>query len=170
MEQLSFDDLEAWKPVVGYEGMYEVSYLGRVRSVDRAIFQTGSRPCFKTRHGKMMSIFPMKSTGYLCVRLCRDGRAVTRTVHSLVLEAFHGPCPEGMESLHGKGGQHDNSAPNLHWGTRSENTLDQVRAGTHHHARKQKCPKGHEYDYIVPGTNKRHCNSCRRNSLEEEAA
>jgi hypothetical protein len=56
---------------------------------------------------------------------------VHQLVHQLVLEAFVGPRPDGMESLHGLGGKLDNRYPeNLRWGTSSENHLDQYRDGT----------------------------------------
>ena len=163
MEQLSFDDLEIWKPVPGYEGLYEVSSHGRVRSLDRRERITGPKAGFRWRRGRMIRLFTMPSTGYLCVRLSRDGKVATRSVHSLVLEAFAGLCPPGQEACHGPGGQQDNRWPeNLRWGTRSENTLDQIAQGTHHHSRKTKCPRGHDYDYVVPGTNHRQCKRCQR--------
>jgi hypothetical protein len=157
------DATERWLPVPGYEGYYEVSDRGRVRSLDRRERITGPKAGFRRRRGQMMQLSTMPSTGYLCVHLSRDDKMVTRSVHSLVLEAFDRPCPDGMECLHGPGGQQDNRWPeNIRWGTRSENTLDQVTQGTHHHSRKTKCPRGHDYDYVVPGTNHRQCKRCRR--------
>jgi hypothetical protein len=103
---------ERWRPVPGYEGRYEVSESGMVLSL-------------------ALSAFPMPSTGYLCVRLCKDALAVTRTVHSLVAEAFHGPRPPGHEARHLDGNRQHNSPENVIWGTKSENTRDQVRHGTH---------------------------------------
>lgn len=73
--------MEEWRPVVGYEGLYEVSNTGRVRSVDRY----DNRNCF--RKGKVLS--PGKNTkGYLSVVLNCNGKRKTITVHRLVAEAF----------------------------------------------------------------------------------
>jgi hypothetical protein len=109
------DDTERWLPVVGFEGLYEVSDLGRVKS---------------HRRGAPRILRPGPSNyGHLSVVL---GRGNTRMVHRLVLEAFAGPCPRGHESLHGDGGPTDNKLSNLRWGTRTENIRDAVRHGTWH--------------------------------------
>jgi NUMOD4 motif/HNH endonuclease len=153
---------ERWLPIAGYEGYYEVSDLGHVRSLDRCVQITGPRPGVSFRRGQSIRTFVMKSNGYLSTHLCRDGKMATRTVHSLVLEAFVGPAPPGMEGRHLNGNREDPRAVNLAWGTKSENALDQVAHGTHHCARKDKCLRGHDYDYVMPGTNKRRCKKCRR--------
>ena len=94
MEQLSFDDVEVWKPVVGWEGLYTVSSLGRVKSFcDHGRWKTGPE-------GRLLTINYNIDNGYAYVRLSRNGTSTPRTVHSLVLEAFVGPCPEGMECRH----------------------------------------------------------------------
>ena len=120
-----------WLPVPGYAGLYEVSGDGAVRSLDRDEIITGSRAGVRRRRGRTLRQFTLKTSPYLCVRLSKDGIARTRTVHTLVLEAFSGPCPEGMESRHLNGRHRDNAAANLAWGTPSENTQDQVLHGTH---------------------------------------
>ncbi len=84
---------ERWLPVVGLEGTYEVSDLGNVRSLDRTIGH-GNR----TRSAFGCVLKPRIGTsGYPQVYL--DGK--TKSVHRLVLEAFVGRCPPGMECLHG---------------------------------------------------------------------
>lgn len=133
MEQLSFDDLEKWLPVVGYEGLYAVSDLGRVRSFH------------KRRAGRLMKISTNKVSGYATVALSRSGSAKHWTVHTLVLEAFDRPRPEGMECRHRNGDRADPALTNLEWGTSGENNLDQVEHGTHNNARKDRCKKDHEY-------------------------
>ncbi len=68
--------------------------------------------------------------GYLAMAFRKDGRYHYFLVHRLVLETFIGPCPEGMEALHGDGNRHNNRRSNLRWGTRKENEADKVRHGT----------------------------------------
>lgn len=68
--------------------------------------------------------------GYLVVRLRRDGKGVTKTVHSLVATAFHGPCPESQECRHLDGNPANAAASNLAWGTVAENAADRKLHGT----------------------------------------
>lgn len=125
--------MERWLPVVGHEGAYEVSDQGRVRSLDRAIpyqkiDQYSGRLIDVVKHVKGQILRPgPTASGHVTVGL---GRRNSRLVHQLVLEAFVGPRPTGMESLHRNGIANDNKLPNLHWGTRSENLLDAVAHGT----------------------------------------
>lgn len=69
--------------------------------------------------------------GYRKVHLYRDGRAHQITVHLLVLTAFSGPCPDGMEACHDDGNPSNNRLGNLRWDTRSNNHADKIRHGTH---------------------------------------
>jgi HNH endonuclease/NUMOD4 motif-containing protein len=123
---------ERWLPVVGYEGLYEVSDRGHVRGLDRMV-RTGSRwgtESQRMQRGRILA-FGSRGYGYWFVHLSRAGKASAFYVHRLVLEAFVGPCPEGMEALHGPGGRRDNRWPeNLSWGTRSQNARDRTRDGT----------------------------------------
>ena len=112
---------EEWRPVVGYEALYEVSSLGRVRSIDRECLGRDGR-C-ELHRGKMLKPQPMKN-GYLDVYLCSGARRTHRTVHRLVAEAFIGPKPKGLEIRHKDGNRSNNSAENLEYGTRSENLRD----------------------------------------------
>lgn len=101
---------ENWLPAVGYVGRYEVSDLGRVRSVERTVRMGRS-------HGERVWVARMlkqrlKRNGYWQVALYQDGKAQHIAVHRLVLEAFVGPCPDGLEACHGPNGQDDNSLAN----------------------------------------------------------
>lgn len=121
--------LETWKPVLGFEGLYEVSDLGRVRSLDREVRHSGGT-AMRLR-GKILASHPVPHTKHLIVSLYQDGKQKIRYVHRLVLEAFAGPRPAGMESLHGPGGPADNRWPEaLHYGTHRENMIDTHRDGT----------------------------------------
>ncbi|UVK63865.1 HNH endonuclease [Gordonia phage LilyPad] len=113
--------VEQWKPVVGFEGVYEVSDLGRVRSLPRKMTRANGA----TLHYSGLLLNPTpNSWGYMKVGLRKDGKKYTRPVHRLVLEAFVGPCPEGMEACHGPYGMLDNRVINLRWDTHSENMKD----------------------------------------------
>ena len=120
---------EVWQPVVGYEGLYEVSDLGRIRSLER---------WGPSRHGEATRLYSGKvlqqslnGRGYLHVSLCRGGARSNGTIHRLVTRAFLGPVPEGMIVLHGPGGKTDNRLVNLSYGTSLQNLRDdKIRDGT----------------------------------------
>lgn len=123
--------IENWKPVVGFEGQYEVSDLGRVRSLDRVV--TIQRLNWRDGRPQKLS-YPVKgqlliatpnSRGYPRVTLGNKGPTVV--VHQLVLSAFVGKCPDGLQALHGNDVKSDNRLANLSWGTPSQNQLDAVR-------------------------------------------
>ena len=156
--------VEQWKPVSGYEGIYEVSSHGRVRSVDREI--TDSRGQARRIKGKVRRT-PLDKYGYPTVDLWKQGKGQTRTVHSLVTEAFIGPRPEGMEVCHSDGDGTNNRLENLRYGTHSENMLDRVRHGTDRDAAKTYCPRGHRLsaENISPSSarrGQRECLACNR--------
>ena len=133
--------LEQWKPVNGYEGIYEVSSHGRVRSLDRTATCSDGR--VRRLKGKVRRT-PLNQDGYQVVNLCIHGKCQTRYVHSLVAESFIGARPEDMEVCHSDGNKTNNHVANLRFGTSSDNELDKVRHGTHHEAVKTHCPLGHE--------------------------
>jgi hypothetical protein len=115
---------ERWLPVTGWECRYEVSDLGRVRSLRH---HYGPRTVPRTLKWKF------DGKGYPRVTLYSGSPRTPRdrAVHHLVLEAFVGPCPEDMEARHGPGGRTDARLVNLCWGTRTDNnTADKLRDGT----------------------------------------
>jgi hypothetical protein len=124
--------IERWLPVKGFEGLYEVSDIGRVRGVDRILpyerrDQYSGRMLHIERKRRGQLLRPgRKPDGHVTVSL---GRGQSKDVHVLVLEAFVGPCPAGHESLHGNDVPDDNRLINLRWGTRSDNLHDAVRNG-----------------------------------------
>lgn len=121
---------EIWLPVVDYEGLYEVSDLGRVRSVDHVV-TSGNRwgPFQKFYPGRIRKQ-RIGAHDYLQIWLSRNGKLKLWYVHRLVGEAFLGPLPPGLETRHGPGGKLDNRLANLCYGTRLQNAGDKVRDGT----------------------------------------
>ena len=112
---------ERWLPVVGYEGYYEVSDLGRVKRVAAGV---GARP------GECRKQYS-KVGGYPGVNLSVCGVRKTMPVHRMVLEAFVGPCPEGMETRHFPDRSHDNNRlENLSWSDHETNMRDKRKHGT----------------------------------------
>ena len=130
---------ERWLPVVGYEGLYEVSDHGRVRSVDRTV-QTKSGP--RVYRGRLLRTH-LNNTGRENVSLWRAGVGPGRQVSVLVAEAFIGPRPAGHECCHNDGDELNNRLDNLRWDTKSGNERDKLAHGTHNHANKQRCIRGH---------------------------
>src|SRR5688572_6260712 len=120
---------ETWKPVVNFEELYEVSSHGRVRSLGRVTIQKNGR----IRQLSPRILKPIHfGTGYAKVNLYGRGHngGAQRLIHHLVLEAFVGPCPEGMECRHVDGSPPNNRLDNLSWGTHVENEADKRRHGT----------------------------------------
>jgi len=120
---------EIWKPVVGYEGDYEVSDKGRVRSLTRKVRCRGGK--FRLKRGRVMSPSIDQKTGYQSVCLAFEGAVKTFRVHVLVAAAFIGPRPNGQDVCHGPLGKAIHHASNLSYGTREKNCADRLRDGTH---------------------------------------
>lgn len=129
---------EEWRPIPGYEGLYEVSSLGRVKRL---------RTMVRGPHGSIQScpecvLTPSASGPYPSVKLCRDGCGHTYRLHVLVLTAFVGPRPEGMEARHFPDrSKTNNRLDNLSWGTKKQNAADKElqgqsqRGGLNHQAK-----------------------------------
>ena len=132
---------EEWRPVVGWEGVYEVSDRGRVRSLDRisSFMRLGRRRRCPHR-GVLLK--PSTSSGYCQVTLLESSpkRLVYRKVHQLVLEAFVGPRPAGQEGCHEDNIKTNNHLENLRWDTKAGNMADKHRHGTMHRHPGESCP------------------------------
>lgn len=119
--------MEIWKDIPGYEGKYQASSLGRIRSLDRQIGTPGTVGC-KFMKGRVLRPGPTKS-GHLYVVL-GHGAAGT-PVHQLIALTFIGPRPEGTEVCHNDGDPTNNQADNLRYDTRTNNILDVFKNGKH---------------------------------------
>ncbi len=118
----------AWKPVKGYEGLYEVSDLGDVRSIDRYIKTEIRHVTSRLIKGKIL-FQNLKNNGYLTVDLCKDGKVTTTAVHRIVANAFI-PNPDGLRFVnHKDSDRSNNAADNLEWVTSSENRKHGISQG-----------------------------------------
>lgn len=123
------EPLENWKDCVGFEGRYQVSDLGRVRSVDhfvRGRSKYATEDHLRPVKGRILKAAPQRS-GHMTVVL---GRGNTKSVHTLVMRAFEGPPPPGHEVLHRDHTPSNNRRTNLFYGTRSTNLKMDYEHGT----------------------------------------
>jgi HNH endonuclease/NUMOD4 motif len=135
---------ERWLPVVGYEGVYDVSDAGRIRRVGRAA-RNGNGHGGGARIGRILK--PQKHRGgYRAIQLWKDGKLRNFLIHILVAQAFIGPVPEGKEVNHDDGDKPNCAVSNLEYLTRADNMKHAYRTGlrvakpiivgeTHHNAK-----------------------------------
>lgn len=134
--------METWKAVPKYVGYYEVSDLGRVRSLDRQIEQVSRRgkPYQRTMKGRILQTVLDSKGSYRYAHLA-NVKNEHHSVHSLVLRAFIGEAPEGYEGCHGDGDSHNNVLSNLRWDTSAANQDDRKAHGT--------VPKGEQHSSAI---------------------
>lgn len=132
--------MSEWRAIPGWEGHYEVSSEGQVKSIAR-ISVRGHKVPERILHPTA------RGAGYLHVGLKRDTNRIRAlmTVHKAVMLAFVGPRPDGNDIRHLDGDPSNNTLANLAYGTRTENNLDAVRHGTNLNAAKTHCNQGHEF-------------------------
>lgn len=141
---------ERWLPIPGYEGHYEVSDQGQVRSR-------------KYGRCRVLHVYP-DTGGYPHLGLHLDGVKLAWCVHRLVMLAFVGPRPSHLEIRHLDGDVGNARLDNLTYGTKSENAQDTLRHGNNWHKKKTHCPQGHAYsaeNTYHKGT-RRVCIACSR--------
>jgi hypothetical protein len=118
------DMKEVWKDILGYKGIYQASDQGRIKSLSR-LDSRGHKI-----KGRILK--PVKEKdNYLHVTLCKNGKIKRRKIHHLILETFVGLCPDGMECCHNINNRQNNRLSNLRWDTKSSNSRDSIRDGTH---------------------------------------
>ncbi|RKJ52866.1 hypothetical protein D7X33_31535, partial [Butyricicoccus sp. 1XD8-22] len=118
--------MEVWKTIKGYEGYYEVSNLGRVRSLARIVVDKSGR-----KHNVKSKILKSRKggPGYLTVNLNKDGKGKTFNVHRLVAEQFIPNVYNKRVVNHIDGNKTHNHVNNLEWVTHSENHQHALSTG-----------------------------------------
>lgn len=116
-----------WLPIKGFEGLYEVSDTGLVRSIDRSYYSKDGQ--FHFYKGKLKAILPNKNVKYLQVELYKNNKSHHRYVHRLVAEAFI-DNPENLPEVnHIDGNRQNNVVSNLEWVTRKGNVKHAITTG-----------------------------------------
>ena len=132
-------DIE-WRTIPGWEGLYEVSEDGQVRSLERLI--SHPRGGVHRRRARVLKGATDRK-GYRYYSLSRDGSTRHYGAHVLVAKAFLDG--DGSVVRHRDGNQMNNHPTNLAYGTYSDNTMDSVQHGTHARAARRECVNGHPY-------------------------
>lgn len=116
---------ENWKAIAGYEGYYEVSDTGKIRSVDRVVINRG----FPQRLKGVTLRHNLNQNGYPYVIICKNGKTKCQCIHKAVAAAFV-DNPDGRRVInHKDGNKQNNNASNLEWTTSLENNLHALRTG-----------------------------------------
>ena len=124
------DDVEVWLDIPGYETRYQASNLGRIKSLRRKVRSVNhytGRDFQRTIQERILRPAQYCKSGHLSVVLEHGG--IGQPVHQLVLKAFIGETPVGLEILHINGNPTDNRLVNLRYGSRTENILDTYYQG-----------------------------------------
>lgn len=119
---------EIWKPIKNYEGWYEVSNKGRVRSLDRTVYFKDGKGS-RTYKGQILKY--KYHHGYQMVNLLKNKEINTVYIHRLVLETFISPIDGKTWCNHKNGIKSDNRVENLEWCTPSENKIHADKIGLH---------------------------------------
>lgn len=130
---------EEWRDIAGYESYYQVSSLGRVRSVERWVQDRFGMKAPYRIHEKILK--PKRSqTGYLFVHLSKDGHAHPQRIHRMVAEAFI-PNPDRLPTVNHKNeDKTDNRVENLEWCTQAYNNEYGTRTQRSQLSQKQRRP------------------------------
>lgn len=126
----TINESEVWKDIPGYEGRYQASNLGRIKSLKRKVRSVNhytGKEFFRVVPERILRPGKYCRNGHVSVVLKRGSNG--QPVHQLVMKTFVGEPPEGMEVLHINGDPTDNRLSNLRYGSRTDNILDVYEQG-----------------------------------------
>lgn len=153
--------MSEWVSLNGWEGAYEVSPRGYIRTVERT--RSNGR-----RYKSQLLKPAISPAGYEVVSLQFNGTRKGYLLHRLMLDTFNGPHPADKPyGLHSDGNPRNNHLENLRWGSNSENVQDAIKHGRNHNLNTTHCPEGHPYstgntgEAATPYGTKRYCKSCK---------
>lgn len=149
---------EEWKDIPGFEGRYQISNLGRVKSLPRYV-KNGTG--YRSVRGGIRKHSRNGPREYPSINL----KDKSFTIHRLLGELWI-PNPTGLpEVLHKDDDPNNYNLDNLYWGTSSQNSNDTVKNGNHHYAKRDLCDNGHEFteqNTYVRSDGGRRCRACER--------
>lgn len=150
---------EIWKDIPEFEGLYQASNLGRIKSLDRYDSIGRFRP-------STIRVLFEQNSGYLSLVLNKNGIKYPKTVHKMVYEAFNGVVNDSnLDVAHEDGNKYNCSISNLKLKTKSENSQDKRKHGTQNYQWKTHCDFGHvfeDWNLINFKKNIRKCLACSR--------
>ncbi len=117
--------VEVWKDIKGYEGLYQVSNLGRVKSLERFKDNNGG----KVKVSERIMRISVDTVGYNIICLTKNSKRKTHKIHRLVAEAFIPNLENKREVNHKDGNKQNNNVKNLEWATRKENMRHAYKTG-----------------------------------------
>lgn len=137
-----------WKDIPGYDELYEVSETGIVRSKVRILYYHDTINIHNSRVLKPYENLDHTKTRVTGLRVTLSKNNIQKRffIHQLVMLAFKGPCPDGMEVAHNDGNCYNNNFVNLRYCSHSDNEMDKVKHGTMNYGRQH---HKHEYQYVV---------------------
>ena len=121
---------EIWKDIPRYEGRYQASNMGQIKSLERkvrGICHFTGHTFYRRVHERILKPGQFCKNGHMSVVLGHGANG--SPVHQLIMKTFVGEPPEGMEVLHINGNPKDNRLENLRYGTRTDNILDVYHQG-----------------------------------------
>lgn len=132
---------EIWKDITGYEGLYQVSNYGKVKSLKRTI---NLKNCKYSKKENILKTYTNR--GYIQIGLCKNGKRVTKKVHRIVAETFtanpyNNPCVNHID-----GNKENNCVKNLEWCNYKENSIHYVKNFSKDRYSKIKSKKVYQYD------------------------
>lgn len=152
---------EVWKEIPGYEGHYEASSCGRIRSL---VMQSGPNLVLR-KTPRIKSVYASKG-GYLKTDLSKGNKCRTEYIHRLVLMAFKGVPANSQEGAHLNGIRSDNRLENLEWTTRAVNHSHKNQHGTQLIGERN--PQAKLTDALVREMRLKYCNGQSYRSLANE--